>query len=527
MKLPFKLPAIKLPKFGKKKAEEDEDDDDFDFDPSDFEGDANAALGDAPESTSGEGMEDVEAPDSPADEGDYAGDEDMPSSPASEGMDEGLPAADDDMGGEADPLDDLDGGADGAEEDPLADLGLDDDLDDIEDIDFGDDDDDDDDEESGGKSAGLKNLLADPKRKKLVIFGGGGTVGLLLIGGLAWFFMSGDGEAEKGAKEESLVPKVAIDIAPKTKAFKEGSLNAIAAGEKGPGSGVQVAVAAPTLFASIAPPAVIDGPLAEASDPTLFEESPQGPLPKVSEDGRLPWQVYAKPFDVQDARPRVAIVVRGLGLSESVTQAAIGLLPGNVTLAFDPYAFGVEDWVARARQAGHEVVMMLPLEPTDFPTVDPGPQALMTTNAPEENRMRLEFVMSRSTGYVGVMTVMGSKFNKSEEHLGILLEELRNRGLMLLDNDFQKESVAPKIATEIGLPRAMTDIVLDAIPTKPAIDAQLVELEGILTRQPAAVAVIDAYPFSIERVAAWTAELEAKNLVLAPLSNIADKQFIQ
>ncbi|NQU55797.1 MAG: divergent polysaccharide deacetylase family protein [Rhodospirillales bacterium] len=497
MKLPFKIPSFKLPKFGlpkfgRKKADDDEDeDDDDDFDPSDFEADDDDTSSD-------------DAPVSPAAEGgggDGAGEETPPVAEA-----EGAEAPQEEAPGEAtsetENGDKVGDGPDASEE--------------LEDIDFGDEDEDEDeDEEGGGKS----------KRKMLLI--GGGAAGLLLIGGLSWFFLSGDGEAEKAAKEETGIPTVTMDIAPKKKMIAGNSLNAIAAGAKGPGAGVTVPVVSPMAFASLAPPPVIDGPLVGGDDPGLSEVSPQGPLPIIGEDGRMPWQVYAKPFEHQGAQPRVAIVVSGLGLSEIATDAAISLLPGNVTLAFDPYAPGLLDWVAKARQAGHEAMIMVPLEPSAFPIEDPGPQGQMTTNAAEENRLRLEYILSRTTSYIGVMTVMGSKFNTSEEHLRALLDEIKTRGLMFLEGSIDAKSLGPKLATEIGVPRALTDIIIDSIPTKAGIDDQLSELESILGKQPAVVAIAEAYPSSIERLAAWTATLESKNIILAPLSALADKQFLQ
>jgi polysaccharide deacetylase 2 family uncharacterized protein YibQ len=98
---------------------------------------------------------------------------------------------------------------------------------------------------------------------------------------------------------------------------------------------------------------------------------------------------------------------------------------------------------------------------------------------------------------------------------------------MFLEGTINSDSLASKIATEIGLPRAVTNIVLDSIPTKAEIDAQLVELEAVLAGQPAAVAIAEGYPSSIERIAAWTSDLEAKKLVLAPLSALADKQLLE
>ncbi len=318
-----------------------------------------------------------------------------------------------------------------------------------------------------------------------------------------------------------------MDIAPKIKR-KVGGLNALVS--KSVTTDVasnkqSVPIISPKAFASIAHPNVTESPLGESNDPALSEESRQGFLPVIAEDGRQAWQVYAKPFKNQDTNPRVAIVVRGLGRSESATNAAINLLPGNVTLAFDPYAPNLSDWIKKARAAGHEVMLMVPLEPATFPYDDPGPLGLMTINSTEENRLRLESILGLMTGYIGVMTVMGSKFNNSDSHLRSFLEVLKKRGLMFLDGSVGAKTLSPEIAKELDLPTVVANIVLDLIPTKSEIDVRLAELETVLASKSRAVAIADGYPFSIERIAAWTADLDSKNLVLAPVSALASKQF--
>jgi polysaccharide deacetylase 2 family uncharacterized protein YibQ len=491
VKLPFKLP-----KFGKKEADDDGDDDnDTSFDPSELEGDPDVDRGE-------ESIEGKTASDDPRDDdvGETLPSEEYPSEPQNEespGEDEGQGAPE----GE--------GNSSASEEV----------AEDIEDINFSDhEDDEDEDEDGGGK----------PK-KKLLIVGGGATAAMVLIGGVSWYFMFGDSGDELASKENSSIPKVAMDIAPKVK-LKAGGLNAIISGvpvADATSTELLLPIISPSAFASLAPPKVTDSPLGRSNDPALSEESPQGLLPVTAKDGRQAWQVYAKPFEIQNSNPRVAIVVRGLGQSKSATNAAINLLPGNVTLAFDPYAPNLSDWMEKARVAGHEVMMMVPLEPTTFPFDDPGPLGLMTINAPDENRLRLEIILSRMTGYIGVMTVMGSKFNTSDIHLRAFLGEIKKRGLMFLEGAVNSNSLAPKIATELGLPRAVTNVVLDLIPTKAEIDVRLAELETVLAGQSAAVAIVEGYPSSIERIAAWTADLEAKNLVLAPLSALADKQLLE
>src|SRR5579864_1074432 len=40
--------------------------------------------------------------------------------------------------------------------------------------------------------------------------------------------------------------------------------------------------------------------MAMAPDPGLTDDSAQGSMPRIGEDGREPWQVYARPFNMAD-----------------------------------------------------------------------------------------------------------------------------------------------------------------------------------------------------------------------------------
>ena len=113
--------------------------------------------------------------------------------------------------------------------------------------------------------------------------------------------------------------------------------------------------------------------LTPAPEPGMIEDTPNGPLPIVGKDGHQAWQVYARPFDSKDVRPRIALIVTGVGLDQTLSQAALDRLPGTITFGFDPYADNVKDNIANARNLGHEALLGLPLEPLDYPRQDPGP----------------------------------------------------------------------------------------------------------------------------------------------------------
>ena len=258
-------------------------------------------------------------------------------------------------------------------------------------------------------------------------------------------------------------------------------------------------------------------------DPALLEENDVGMLPRISDDGRRPWRVYSRPYNELDTRPRVAVVLKDLGLDEEATKAAIRL-PGVVTLAFAPYAQGIDDWIERAREAGHEVLITLPMEPIDYPRSDPGPYALLTTLAPDENLRRLEWVLSRTTGYVGVTNFQGSKFASDTRSLRPIMAELKRRGLLFLDSHASVVSVVPQLIRSTGIAGETADKSIDVEASESNIRRGLEDLVELARRNGSAIAVGQPYPVTLRTVRAWIETLDVAGVMIVPLSAVVEER---
>lgn len=251
-------------------------------------------------------------------------------------------------------------------------------------------------------------------------------------------------------------------------------------------------------------------------DPALLEPGPYGPLPRIGAEGRNPIRAYARPFDRQDQRPRIGLVIGGLGMNAALTEEAIRRLPAGVTLAFSPYAPQVERLLAQARARGMEFLVALPLEPTGHPLNNAGDRALLTSLPMEENEDRLEWVLSRFAGYVGAIGALGpmrgERFALLGDRLGAVQQALHGRGLLYVD---------PR-PTIRGPDRAwgrVIDLVVDEPATRGEIDRRLEALEALARERHSALGYAgEPSPVLVERVAAWGAGVEGRGLVLAPVS---------
>lgn len=262
----------------------------------------------------------------------------------------------------------------------------------------------------------------------------------------------------------------------------------------------------------------------------LAEDTALGPLPK-KDGAREPWQVYARPFAPAGSggasRPRIAIVVTGLGLSKSITEVAITTLPPDVSLAFSPYGDALQDRINTARQAGHEVLLMAPMEPHNYPANDPGPHTLLVNAAPADNLAKLHWVMSRATGYVGLVNEMGSSFTASEAAMTPALQELAGRGLLFMDARSSQHSVAATLARQLRVPRIINNRYIDNDRTEDSIRARLQELENLAMTYGASAGIARPYPLSIRVITEWAKELNARNIDLAPVSAVANRQPVR
>ncbi|MFO1047587.1 MAG: divergent polysaccharide deacetylase family protein [Geminicoccaceae bacterium] len=273
------------------------------------------------------------------------------------------------------------------------------------------------------------------------------------------------------------------------------------------------AVATPARMArlSLAEPELGIGPPA-ALDPSLLEQTPEGALPRLAPDGTGSLARYARPSPGPCQRPCVALLVTGLGLVAKLTERAFAL-PAAIALSFSPYA-DARDWQARARAAGHEVLLSLPLKPVGARD-DAGPLTVPAGGSSADVRAALRRVLATGGGFVAVDATAGA-FATASGPAAAMAEELHARGLGLIEVGGDRLAAA---ALAAGLPYRSATAV-DSDPTPEAIDRGLAQIAATALRAGQAVAVAGALPVAFERIMAWSARLDAQGIELVPPSRL-------
>jgi uncharacterized protein len=262
-------------------------------------------------------------------------------------------------------------------------------------------------------------------------------------------------------------------------------------------------------------------PLKPAPVAGLVENASIGQLPRIGSGNKKPSDVYARntPMGViHSNRPKIAILLGGMGLNPKLTQRAIRELPGDVTFAFAPYGDDLQTQVNKARADGHEVLLQLPMEPVGYPTNNPGPKTLLADADKAANLESLHWHMSRFAGYTGITNYMGGRLLSTPSALKPVMAELSKRGLVYLEDASTALTVSEAIAKETRLSERRAQVVIDADPTPQSIAAALELLEGEARANGFAIGTGSGLEVTVDSVKAWAEQLQTKGILLVPVS---------
>lgn len=247
----------------------------------------------------------------------------------------------------------------------------------------------------------------------------------------------------------------------------------------------------------------------------LTRQTAFGPVPSKVSGNSL--AAYRRPFRPQAGKKPVSLIIGGLGVNRSLTQDAIRTLPADVTLSFAAHSVGLQEWVDTARADGHEVLIEIPMESTNFDPTEPGAdRALRVTLPPAENARRLDWMLSRAQGYAGVINFNGDAFLTRADIAAPYMDRLSQTGLgFVTDGAFDTPSLAA-LARSVGQPFKAGHGLIDPDPITRVISARLSGLGEAAKTGTHPVGVGFAYPETLAEVQNWIATLDRQGLQLAP-----------
>lgn len=249
--------------------------------------------------------------------------------------------------------------------------------------------------------------------------------------------------------------------------------------------------------------------------PNYEERRVSPPVPRAAPAGAA-WQRNAIAFSDDRRKPLIVVVIDDMGVDRPRSRR-VAELPQPLTLSYLPYARDLAEQTTAARSRGHELMLHLPMEPLSG-SVDPGPNALLTSLSLDMIRRRTVAALDSFSGYVAVNNHMGSRFTTWRPGVEASLREMKARGVAYLDSRTHAETVGGLVAEELGMPNVDRHVFLDDLMTGDAVRRQLAATEALARRQGFAIAIGHPHDVTIQALAEWLPGLSGKGFVLGPIS---------
>jgi polysaccharide deacetylase 2 family uncharacterized protein YibQ len=217
--------------------------------------------------------------------------------------------------------------------------------------------------------------------------------------------------------------------------------------------------------------------------------------------------------------PKVAIVIDDLGYDGRLAKRFLKI-DGPLSFSVLPHGTFSKSIARRIHDAGQELLLHLPMEPTGYPEVNPGVGALLVEMTEVELVQTLRKDLDAFPYIKGVNNHMGSKFCQNERKLRPVMLELNTRGLFFLDSRTTSKTKAYTVAQELHVPSAERNVFLDNIQNPRAIRAQLNRLTELAHLRGEAIGIAHPHEVTLEVLRREIPKLSGKGVELVPVSQL-------
>lgn len=227
---------------------------------------------------------------------------------------------------------------------------------------------------------------------------------------------------------------------------------------------------------------------------------------------------YKHPTQAKSLLPQVAIIIDDLGYDEKIAEK-LGKLDSALTFSILPHSPFQKKIDRIAKDKGFETILHLPMEPMEYPSVNPGPGTLLTSMTPDQLILQLEKNLDAVPSIKGVNNHMGSKMTTESSHMYQIFSILKKRNLFFVDSRTTSETLCKPSARLFQIPFAQRDVFLDHRQEKQFIRSQLKKLVQVAQQNGFAIGIGHPHLITYEVLRQMLPEMQ-KEVQLVPVSQL-------
>ena len=218
--------------------------------------------------------------------------------------------------------------------------------------------------------------------------------------------------------------------------------------------------------------------------------------------------------------PRVAIIIDDIGYERRIAEKFLAL-DAVLTFSVFPNSPFQKRITEKIRAKGLEIMLHLPMEPYEYPEVNPGPDALFISMSPDELINQLNKNIDAVPFIKGVNNHMGSKMTTESAQMYQIFSVLKKRGLFFVDSRTTSKTICRPSARLLQIPFAQRDVFIDHVLESDFIRKQIRELIHIAIVKGTAVGIAHPHSVTYEVFSEMLPELK-KKVQLVPVSQLVN-----
>lgn len=224
------------------------------------------------------------------------------------------------------------------------------------------------------------------------------------------------------------------------------------------------------------------------------------------------------PTIIPKERPKVSIIIDDMGYDRKMTRKFLQL---NAVLTYSilPFSPLQEEIMAAARKNHLDTMLHLPMEPTEYPLINPGPGALLTDMTPDELIDQLKKNIRSMPGIKGINNHMGSRLTEISVQMYQIFSVVKKEKLFFIDSRTTAATLCKPSARLLRIPFAERDVFLDHENKPDAIRNQIMQLIQKATEKGEAIGIGHPHPATYRVLSEMLPELKRK-VKLVPASEV-------
>jgi len=186
--------------------------------------------------------------------------------------------------------------------------------------------------------------------------------------------------------------------------------------------------------------------------------------------------------------PKIAIIIDDIGYDKHIAKKFFDL-DAVLTFSILPYSTHDKSIARSANSKGFDVMLHLPMEPNEYPLINPGPGVLLTSMSPDQLIRQLNDDLDSIPFVKGVNNHMGSKMTTVSPQLHQIFSVLKKKRLFFIDSRTTADTICKPSAALFQIPFAQKDVFLDHITDPDSIRKEIRRLIRIATSHGEAIGI--------------------------------------